>query len=278
MTSRVVLVARNVIRGILSRRALYLWGFAVILMFLRSAPALFIQNRDEAMMRFLRANAVSGSLDTWAIASLAAAMFLGATVVTGDMTTRTAATVLARPIHRWEFLIGKWIGVTVFMLLTLAIGVVLGFGIARYLGIEVDLAALRAALAQTVVAIVVYSGFAVVLGAFGSAGVAVGLTLMLALLPALSEALLEDPDSRYRVVGHAVDYATPDRYRSHYDAVAWAPFPVPPNFRGRAPVPGRPATIDAAAERVTLAGNLAYAGVYFLIGCWAFSRRDLPLS
>jgi hypothetical protein len=277
MTSRIVLVARNTVRGILSRRAVYLWGFAVVLMFLRSAPAIFSQNRDEAMMRFLRANAVSGSLDVWALACVAAAMFLGATVVTGDMTTRTAATILARPIHRWEFLFGKWMGVTVFMLFTLAIGVALGFGIARYLGITVDTAALRAALAQTVVAIVVYGGFAVVFGAFGSAGVAGGLTLMLALLPRLADTLLEDPASKYRALGQAVDYVTPDTYRSHYNAVAWAPFPVPPNLRGRVPDRQR-AIIDAPAERMTLAGNLAYAGAYFLIGCWAFSRRDLPLS
>jgi hypothetical protein len=277
MMSRIVLVARNVVRGILSRRAVYLWGLAVVLMFLRSAPAIFSQNRDEALMRFMRANAVSGSLDVWALACLAAAMFLGAIVVTGDMTTRTAATVLARPIHRWEFLVGKWIGVTVFVLFTLAIGVVLGFGIARYLGIDVDTAALRAALAQTAVAIVVYSGFAVVFGAFGSAGVAVGLTLMLALLPRLADTLLEDPASKYRALGQAVDYATPDTYRSHYNAVTWAPLPLPPNFPGRVPNP-QPAIIDAAAERVTLAGNLAYACAYFLTGCWAFSRQDLPLS
>jgi len=41
----IVLVAKNAFRGVMSQRALYMWGFAVVIMFLRSAPALFSQNR-----------------------------------------------------------------------------------------------------------------------------------------------------------------------------------------------------------------------------------------
>ena len=42
------------------------------------------------------------------------------------MSNKTIATVLARPIRRWEFLVGHWFGVTLFSLCSLAIGVMLG--------------------------------------------------------------------------------------------------------------------------------------------------------
>ena len=59
----ILLVAKNALRAVMSQRALYMWGFAFVIMFLRSAPALFIQGRQPEFMAFLRANAVSGSLD-----------------------------------------------------------------------------------------------------------------------------------------------------------------------------------------------------------------------
>ena len=39
----IILVSKNALRSVMSQRALYMWGFAVVIMFLRSAPALFAQ-------------------------------------------------------------------------------------------------------------------------------------------------------------------------------------------------------------------------------------------
>ena len=97
-------------------------------MFLRSGPALFTSQGTE-MATFLRANAVSGSLDLWSYLCLAAAIYLGATSVSTDLRTKTIITVLARPVRRWELLIGKWLGLSAFCLVTLGLGAVLAFGL-----------------------------------------------------------------------------------------------------------------------------------------------------
>jgi ABC-type Na+ efflux pump permease subunit len=276
--SRILLIARNVIRAILSRSALYIWAAGILLMFLRSGQAIFMQGRDEQFMRFIRANAVGGSLDLWAMGCIAAAMFLGGNMVAGDMITKRAVTVLAHPVRRWEFLTGKLLGIWVFLALTLAVGVGLGLALASYLDIEVDLAILAAAVAQTLVATAVFGAIAVAIGAFGSAVAAVGLSVLLVFLPVLINTLRDDPKPSLATIGKVLDYVAPDSYRLHYSAVAWAPPPPPPaGFRGPARPRQRP-TIDHADERLMMAGNLGQAAVYFVLGCFAFSRRDLSLN
>ena len=59
--TRILLVARNAFRAIMSKRALYIWSAAILLMFIRAAPALFITSQDESVRRFLQAGAVAGA-------------------------------------------------------------------------------------------------------------------------------------------------------------------------------------------------------------------------
>ena len=96
---RILLIAKNAFRSVMSQRALYMWGFAVVIMFLRSAPALFAQNRPPEFMAFLRANAVSGSLDIWSYLCMAAAIYLGATSIATPrpVSKQLSAAVTATP-------------------------------------------------------------------------------------------------------------------------------------------------------------------------------------
>ena len=48
------------------------------------------------------------------------------------------STLLARPIRRWEFLVGHWLGVTLFSIASLLLGLVLTGGLSWYFGIEID--------------------------------------------------------------------------------------------------------------------------------------------
>ena len=139
MTTRIVLIARNAFRSIMSRRAVYIWGGAVLLMFFRAAPQIAAGLRGpERFREFMLSSAVAGSLDVWSFLCLGAAIFLGAGSVATELTTRTIVTVMARPVRRWELLVGKWLGVSAFAIVTLGIGVVLALGVARYVGLNID--------------------------------------------------------------------------------------------------------------------------------------------
>jgi hypothetical protein len=289
MTSRILLIARNAFRGIMSRRALYIWAAAILLMFFRAAPQIIAGFRGPERMRaFMFSGAVAGSLDVWAFLCLAAAILLGAGSIASERTTRTIVAVLARPVRRWELLVGKWLGVSAFAIVTLAIGVVLAFGFATYVGVDFDrltFVILREALAQSIVAIILYAGVAVVLGSFGSWVVAGGMTVLLAFLPILVNELKNIDDSTaWRRVGVTLDWVTPDGYVSYYARLNTVPFP---GVQPRPPSPGVPQRPPASAVSQQedtrdlhrlLYANLSYAALYFLAGCAAFARRNINLA
>jgi ABC-type transport system involved in multi-copper enzyme maturation permease subunit len=225
MMARILLVAANVFRGIMSKRALYVWAAAVVLMLLRSGPGIFFSDQNPQAAAFIRANAISAALDTWAMLALAASIFLGAASVSGEMTNKTIATVLARPIRRWEFLIGHWLGVTVFSLCSLAIGLVLAAGLSWYMGIEIDRGRAAMALAQTIGGVLLFAAVGVSLGSNTSVGLAASVTVLLVFLPPIVAILAADPKPWQHYPGVALDYLTPPGYTSHYQGIAWADMP-----------------------------------------------------
>jgi len=277
MMARVLLVARNTFRAIMSKRALYVWTLAVVMMFLRAAPAIFAPSLEPAVLLFVRANAVSAAMELWSVLCVGAAILLGAGSVAGEISTKTIVTMLARPVRRWEVLLGKWIGVTAFALLSLAIGVALDTGIAAWLDIEIERRILAIALAHTVASIMLFGAVAVVIGSGGSAVLAVALTALLIFIPGVVTLLKDEPKPVPYAIGRTFGFLTPAGYDSHYDGMTWAPFPRRPNTRG--PVVERPRPqIDYPAVRRDMLENLGYAGVYFLLGCVFFTRKDVNLA
>jgi hypothetical protein len=280
VTTRILLIARNAFRTIMSRRALYVWAAAVLLMFFRAAPQIIAGYRSERMRVFQHSDAVAGSLEVWALLCLGAAIFLAAGAVATEMSTRTIVTVMARPVHRWELLVGKWIGVSAFAMVTLGIGVALALGLARYLGVDVDFVILRFAVDRAFTAIVVYAGIAVVLGSFGSWVIAAGLTLMLAFVPMYINELknLEDSPGWQRV-GVALDWVVPDGYEGRFASISRIPFPELPSRPAAAPrTAPAPIRLTTNDHYLALLENLVYGLVYFLAGCAAFARRNIELA
>lgn len=275
----VLLIAKNAFRGIMSQRALYMWSFAVVIMFLRSGPALFAQNRSPEMMAFLRANAVSGALDLWGYLCMVGAVYLGAHSIATELRSKTIITVLSHPVRRWQMLVGKWSGVCAFCLVTLGIGVVLGYGLARYLGVNIEEDVLAISATRTIAGIILFAGITTAVSTTGSSPVAIAIAAFVGVVPQLIQPLREDPSPAYQRIGAALDAVIAPGYESNYGGVVWAPFPIPPNYRGPRPAfTYRRPTIDYEQQRQRTAETVAYAGTYFLIGCVFFTRRDLKFS
>lgn len=265
----VVFVAGNVVRGILSRHALYIWGAVVVLMLLRAAPAMFVEG-DSATREARRAMAVLGAFETWAFLCTAAAIFLGAATIASDIASKALLVVLARPVPRWQVLVGKWVGVTAFALVSLVLGIGLGMIAARLAVIDVDLSALAFAVVQSASAILVFGACAVALSGASNASMAVALTVMLVFVPGLGALLEADPSPAGRAAGVMLRYATPDGVRPLYGSAARFSESAVARVR-------RPPPVDRRAEGWALADNLAHTLFYLGIGCVAFTRRDMKL-
>jgi hypothetical protein len=279
----IILVSKNALRSVMSQRALYMWGFAVVIMFLRSAPALFAQNRPPEFMAFLRANAVSGSLDIWSYLCMAAAIYLGATSIATELRTKTIITVLSHPVRRWQLMVGKWIGLSAFCVVTLGIGVALAYALAQYLGVNIEGGVLAISATRTIAGIALLAGVAIAVSTMGSAPIAVAIAMFVAIVPTLIPPLRDDPSPTYHRIGVALDTIVAPGYESHYNGVVWAP--LPRNSRGSVPdqavMPNwwqRRPEVNYGEQRKQAATTAAYAGMYFLIGCVLFTRRDLKFS
>jgi ABC-type transport system involved in multi-copper enzyme maturation permease subunit len=237
----------------------------------------------------MRQRAVSGALDTWSTLCIALAIFMGASAIGSEISSKTIVSVFARPIRRWEFLLGKWIGIQAFAILSLSLGVLASFAVATYLDAAFEYKILGVSLAQTAVAIALYSGIAIALSTVAGSGVAGALAVMIAFMPGLVTYLSDSSDSTNHAVGVVLDYVVPPGYTSHYDATIDAPIP-PDAFRfgrgrgnrgGGVPpfIPQQTQEeIDYENETSTLLQNLAYAATFFALGCLVFSRRDLRLA
>jgi ABC-type transport system involved in multi-copper enzyme maturation permease subunit len=274
---RIGVLSMNVFRGLLSKRALYVWAAAVVLMLLRSGPAIFLTTNDPQAVAFFRANAISGALDTWALLALAAAIFLGAASVGGEKTNKTISTVLARPLHRWEFLVGHWLGVVVFSVVSLAIGLVFAAGLAWYMGIAIDTGRASIALAATLAGVAMFAATGIALGANSSVALAAVITVLLAFLPPLVTILRTDAKPWQHYSGVALDYLTPPGYTSHYQGVTWSQPPTLRGMRANARQMQRP-VVDYPEARKTLLTQIGYGAAYFLIGGLVFLRRDIKLG
>jgi len=291
---RVLLVARNVFRSVLHGRLVYLWLAGIVLMFLQAVPTVFFNFGNEAIQTVMRKRAITGGLNTWSTLCIALAIFLGAMAVRTEINRKTIVNVFARPLHRWEFLVGKWLGIQCFALLSLIVGLTVSFGLSRYLGAQFESKVLVLALTHTAVAILLYSGLAIAISTLLSPGVAGALTILVVFLPGLVTILVENSDSTYHAVGVALNYVVPSGYTSHYAETI--PAPLPPNAFGRRgfgrgnsgvgpggdipPVPQASSEpkIDYGAETRVLLKNAGYGAIFFALGCLVFLRCELRLS
>jgi ABC-type transport system involved in multi-copper enzyme maturation permease subunit len=287
---KILLITRNAFMGILYRRVLYLWIAAIGLLILRSLPAIFFDFGSPALQTVMRQRAVSGALDTWSTLCIALAIFMGASAIGSEVSAKTMVSVFSRPIRRWEFLLGKWLGIQAFALLSLFLGLLVSFIFAAYLDAEFEHKILAVSVAQTAVAISLYSGLALALSVGVGSALAGALAVIIAFMPALVTSLVDSPNGTNHAVGVVLDYVVPPGYTSHYSATIDAPIPLEAFTMGRGRgnrrggVPSFMAQqssepdIDYDSEALTLLKNGLYAGLFFGLGCVAFSRRELRLA
>src|SRR4030088_3345162 len=109
--SRVGIVALNTFREAVRDRVLYsLVFFALLMMAAAVAGGKISIGIEQTFIVSLGLSAIS-------VIGLLISVFLGVALVSKEMDKRTLYTLLAKPVRRWEFLLGKFGG----LLLTLAV-------------------------------------------------------------------------------------------------------------------------------------------------------------
>jgi len=122
MNSRIGYVAFNTFREAVRDRVLYnLVAFA----FLISAAAVLV---GEVSIDIERLVVVNLGLTAVSLFGVVIAIFIGIGLVSKEIEKKTLYTVLSRPVRRWEFVVGKFVGLTGTLVVNtflMAIGVLL---------------------------------------------------------------------------------------------------------------------------------------------------------
>src|SRR5580698_2801280 len=111
MSSTVAPVAVNTFREAVRDRVLYNLIFFALLMM---GAAILVGQISIGIERLVIVNL---GLSAISIFGLVMSIFIGVGLVYKEMEKRTLYSLLAKPIHRWQFIVGKYAG----LLLTLAV-------------------------------------------------------------------------------------------------------------------------------------------------------------
>ncbi|HEY1657711.1 MAG TPA: ABC transporter permease [Candidatus Sulfotelmatobacter sp.] len=106
MNNRIAHIASNTFREAVRDRVLYnLIAFAVLL----SAAAIFV---GQISIEIEKLVVINLGLTAVSLFGIVIAIFIGIGLVSKEIEKRTLYTVLSRPVRRWEFIIGKFFGLT----------------------------------------------------------------------------------------------------------------------------------------------------------------------
>lgn len=104
MSSRILCIASNTFREAVRDRVLYnLIAFALLL----SGAAIFVGQISIDIERLVVINL---GLTAVSLFGIVIAIFIGIGLVSKEIEKRTLYTMLSRPVRRWEFIVGKFLG------------------------------------------------------------------------------------------------------------------------------------------------------------------------
>lgn len=208
------------------------------------------------------------SLSAVSMAGTVMAVLLGVSSVAREVERRTYYAILAKPVSRNAYVLGKWLGVVATVYLNVALMMVAATAvIAAYTdtgkqGFQYAAVPYLLTLGLTLVRLALVSAIAVAFSTFTSSTVAtissVGLVIAGYFTGELHFFLLRSESDLTRAVGRAIYYAVPD-----LAALDTLPLLVQGRSFG-------PADVGAS-----LVYGLCYSAFLLVGSCWIFSRRDL---
>ena len=127
MTSRLAYIAFNTFREAVRDRVLYNLIFFALLMVASSILVGQISINVERLV------VINLGLTAVSLFGLAIAIFIGIGLVAKEIDKKTLYTLLSRPVRRWEFIVGKFAGLSLTLVVNTALMAVAVFGALFYL-------------------------------------------------------------------------------------------------------------------------------------------------
>jgi len=269
-----LIIARNTFREAIRDRILYLIAvFAIVIIVMSKALGWVSVERDAEIIGDLSLFAIS-------LLCLVLAIFVGTGLIYKELDKRTIYTILSKPVERWQFVIGKYLGLVLvisLMALGMEVFLILFLGLQGYLPSGEALRVFLYALILIHGEIFIITAVAITLSLITSPVLSAVLTLVVWLAGNSSQELVnlantfallaEDGDQKFLVFGEKVSRAvyvvTPHlNYFSEFKRYAFWPDP----------------RALAEIDMLTVGGRMgyavAYAGVMLCVSVLIFRRRS----
>jgi len=264
--SKIWLIAHNTFRETMRRKVLFLALLVFVLGLVQICLSLRLlqlaNNAGEAQIAArLRVLFPSYFMYLWQQLGSILAIFLGAMGASHEIAAKTIVHVLSRPIGRTQYLIGRWLGLTIFLWLLEALGIGLALLVAEFFGVA-HTPMLWLLCASFFVSTMLYSGLSLSLNTWlpsVPAGIGAFFVMQMA---GSSYGAQNDPNQFVRLLAVGEYYLFPATMPVNLISSSFGSGMLSPDYGLYAQV---------------LLENVFFAGVAFAIGCMVFSRRELPM-
>ena len=136
------IIAANTFREILRRKVIYvllLLGVLMIVIWLGQTSLMNMASEadEPEILLQMKTSQTRAFFGMWSLCTAFLGLFLGAVALATEIRTQTIVPVLVRPIRRWAYLVGKWLGTQLFVCLLLGLGIGIGLAIIWSFELEV---------------------------------------------------------------------------------------------------------------------------------------------
>lgn len=182
---RIWVIAQNVFREVIRDRILYLIAFFAIILIVVSLllPQVAANTQDKILLDVGMAGI--------AVAGLVTAIFVGTGLINKEIEKRTVFVLIAKPISRVEFIVGKHLGLTAVLAVLITAMTVIYFGVLSFHQVTYPMGSLVIASFYTLLELSVVTAIALLFGVFTSSLLSTLLTFAMYIMGHLSPDLVE---------------------------------------------------------------------------------------
>ncbi len=182
---RIFVMATNVFREVVRDRILYIIGFYTLMLAaaIRLLPEVAATTQNKIFLDF--------GLAAMSVLSLIVAVFVGTGLVNKEIEQRTVLVLIAKPISRSEFIIGKHLGLSAVLALLVVVMTAIYLAILHFWNIPYPLGSILLAALYLFFELSLITAVAMVLGVFTSSVLATLLTFGVYLMGHFSQHLVE---------------------------------------------------------------------------------------
>ena len=265
--SEIWTISANTFRETLRRKVIYvpvLLGIVITISWLRQMS--YMEMAAEAgefeLVLQMKTSQMRNFFSGWSSCTALLGLFLGAVAIHTDIKTQTIVPVLVRPISRWAYIVGKWLGTQLFVCLLLGLGIGIGLAIMQAFELEIR-PVFWFSMLETFAHVTLYTGVSLGLSVVLNPILAGGVTLLLSSLPRMIEFLFRHPHWALKGLAATVYYVSPAQMPTDLLADSFARELLEPDYFLYARV---------------IVENVLYSMTVLLAGCILFSRQEIKLK